>query len=91
MVQRPRIFPGHGVLSPLRLEGCAVWTEGIHTENPNSVLQEFRCHVLGEVWVAAVGIGRPRKPSVPAGSNQEDLVSSSGFLPRILLSVPIRP
>ena len=44
-------------LPPDRFEACSVWVEGIHAEDSDPVLQKFRGHVSGEIWVAEVGIG----------------------------------
>ena len=63
------------VLPPYRIDRRPVWTEGVHTENPDPVLHEFCGNFSGEIWVEEVGLGsRPRKPSVPTRPNQEDLV-----------------
>lgn len=57
-MKRPWIFTVTlGVFSPDRFEACSVWVEGIHAEDSDPVLQKFRGHVSGEIWVAEVGIG----------------------------------
>lgn len=91
-MQRPRIASvAFGVFSPDMLEPRLVWIEGVHTENPDPVFQEFLSHVPGEIRVE-VGVGRrPGELDVPAGSDQENFVSLPGLADFFLVFYQVNP
>ena len=87
VVKCPRVVSvTFGIFSPYRFDGCPVWAESVHAENPDPVLHEFCCDISGEIWVEEVGLGsRPRELGVPTRSDQEDFIPLTGLADFLLV------